>query len=137
MPSFKQSQCGVRHAPGPEFTRDAKPNTACATLAIPLQGTTAVSYSPGPLVSKHALQMGLEEMIRRLHCRLVWVRSRPCDAPGSKRKRQMQNLPVLLHIDGTIVVIVVVGVGVRLVTSIVVRRRVHVGIVTSCSRLLP
>ena len=52
-------------------------------------------------------------------------------------KPQMQDLPVLLHVDGTVVVIIVLGVVVRLVTSIVVRRPVRVRVDATGSGLLP
>ncbi len=50
---------------------------------------------------------------------------------------RMQNLPVFLHVDGPIVIIIILGVIVRLVSSIVVRRAIHVRVVTTGRRLLP
>jgi hypothetical protein len=52
-------------------------------------------------------------------------------------KAQMQDLPILLHVDGTVVVIIVLGVVVRLVTSIVVRRRVRIRVDTTGGGLVP
>ena len=52
-------------------------------------------------------------------------------------KLQMRDLPVLLHVDGTVVIIVVLTVVVRLVNSVVVRRPVHVRVITTGGRLLP
>lgn len=56
---------------------------------------------------------------------------------GANLENQMQDLPILLHVDRTVVVVVVLVVVVRLGTSVVERRPVHVGVTTTRSRLLP
>lgn len=50
---------------------------------------------------------------------------------------QMQDLPILLHVDRAVVIIVVLVVVVRLVTSVVERRPVHVGVTSTRGGLLP
>jgi hypothetical protein len=50
---------------------------------------------------------------------------------------QMQDLPILLHVDRTVVVVVVLVVVVRLVTAVVERRPIHVGVTSCRSGLLP
>lgn len=64
----------------------------------------------------------------------------PYDAPDCERPIQKQDLPIFLHVDRTVVVIVVLGaVVVRLTTAIVERRPIHAGITTGRGRgrLLP
>jgi len=53
-------------------------------------------------------------------------------------RNQMQDLPILLYVDRTVVVIVVlVAVVVRLVTAIVERGPIHAGVTTGRGGLLP
>lgn len=51
-------------------------------------------------------------------------------------KLQTRDLPVLFYVDGTVVIVVILAVVVRLVTSVVVRRPVHVRVVSAGDRLL-
>jgi hypothetical protein len=53
-------------------------------------------------------------------------------------RNQMQDLPILLYVDRTVVVIVVlVAVVVRLVTAVVERRPIHAGVTAGRGGFLP
>lgn len=128
MPNLSNLGVGA-HVPVKSLIRLTRPSHAHA-------GLYRASCNPGSLVSTVQLAAIEETLVKTL----TGFQRSPAYLVmrlGVKVKSQMQNLPILLHVDRTVVVVVVLVVVIRLGTSVVERRPVHIGVTATRSRLLP
>ena len=132
MLDFKHSQHGLDAC-------YAFPGPGCATLAIlTLQSKPSLLQSRTSGVKKDvSSSLGFKKSFLVILAGLRWSPTHLVMRPTLNTASQMQDLPVLFHIDGTVVVVVVLRIVVRLVTAVVECRSGHVCVNTTGSGLLP